>query len=281
MRINSNIPAMAALRNYEMHIYKASKSIFRISSGKKLPTDDPAGMIIAQRLHSRIRELGVLTHQTEVMQDMLNCAFGEAMGRQNILQRMRELSLGMVNDTLPNDVKQIMALEFTELAKEFGVKTFEKTGMEIVSLGMGESAGDFVFKKDDMVYVDGEWKKISELEKELAAGGDPIAVSTTGLTDYVDAMMKQNLFTAATFSAFASRLSFRLDRLYIEEENAIAALSRIEDVDIAREMIEFVKESILAQTALAIAAQANALPEHVLTLISTLPDTSVASRTLS
>ena len=82
-------------------------------------------------------------------------------------------------------------------------------------------------------------------------------------------------FTASTFSAFASRLSFRLDRLYTEEENAISALSRIEDVDIAKEMIEFVKESILAQTALAIGAQANALPEHVLTLIDTLPDTSI------
>ena len=275
MRIHSNIPAMTALRNYEMHTYKVSKSIFRISSGKKLPADDPAGMIIAQRLHGRIRELGVIIRETETMQDMLDCAYAETMGRQNILQRMRELSLGMVNDTLTKDDKAILAAEFTELAKEFGVKTFEKTGMEIVALGMSESASDFVFKKGDMVYVDGEWKKISVLEKELAIDGNPITVSTTGLTDYVDAIMKQNLFTASTFSAFASRLTFRLDRLYTEEVNAIAALSRIEDIDIAKEMIEFVKESILAQTALAIGAQANALPEHVLTLIETLPDTSI------
>jgi flagellin len=266
---------MTALRNYEMHTYNVSKSIFRISSGKKLPADDPAGMIIAQRLHGRIRELGVIIRKTEEMQDMLDCAYAEAMGRQNILQRMRELSLGMANDTLTKDDKAVLAVEFTELAKEFGVKTFEKTGMEIVSLGMGESDSDFVFKKGDMVYVDGEWKKISELEKELAANGSPVTVSTTGLTDYVDSIMKQNLFTATTFSAFASRRTFRLDRLYTEEENAIAALSRIEDIDIAKEMVEFVKESILAQTALAIGAQANVLPAHVLTLIETLPDTSI------
>jgi flagellin len=228
-------------------------------------------MVIAQKFHAQIRALGVIIRKTEEMQDMLDCAYGETLGRQNILQRMRELSVGMANDTLTKDEKSIMAVEFAELAKEFGVKTFEKTGMEIVSLGIGESAGDFVFKKGDMVYVDGEWKKISELEKEHSVNGEAVKISTTGLTEYVDGMMKQNLSSATAISAFSSRLSFRLDRLHVEEENAIAALSRIEDVDIAREMMEYTKESILAQTSLAIAAQANALPNHVLSLLESLP----------
>jgi len=263
---------MTALRNFDLHEMKAGRSIYRISSGKKLTSDDPAGMVIAQKFHAQIRELGVIIRKTEEMQDMLNCVYGETMSRQNILQRMHELSIGMANDMLSKDDKAIMAVEFAELAKEFGAKTFEKTGMEIVALGIGDSAGDFVFKKGDMVYVNGEWKKISELEKEHAANGGAETISTTGLTDYVDGMMKQNLSSAAGISAFSSRLSFRLDRLYAEEENAISALSRIEDVDIAKEMVDFVKENILAQTALAIAAQANALPQQVLSLLDALPD---------
>ena len=262
---------MTALRNFDTHQMKAGKSIYRISCGKKLPSDDPAGMVIAQKLHAQIRELGVHIRKTEEMQDILDCAFGDAMARQNILQRMRELSIGMANDTLSNDDKSIMAAEFAELAKEFGVKTFEETGMEIVALEIGDSAGDFVFKKGDMVFVDGKWTKLSALEEVHAANGGAAIVSTTGLTDYVDGIMKQNLSSVTAMSAFSSRLSFRLDRLYTEEENAIAALSRIEDVDIAQEIIEFVKENILAQASLAVAAQANSLPEHVLFLLDSLP----------
>jgi len=265
---------MTALRNYDMHVMRAGKSIYRISSGKKLASDDPAGTLIAQKLHAKIRELGVLIRRTEEVQDILDCVYGETMARQSILQRMHELSIGMANDTLSKDEKSIMMAEFAELAKEFGIKTFEQTGMEIVNLAVGDSSGEFVFKKGDMVYVDGEWKKLSELEIEHAANGEAIAVSTTGLSDYVDRMMKQNLSSASALSAFSSRLSFRLERLYTEEENAMAALSRIEDVDLANEIMEFVKENILAQTSLAVAAQANALPKHVLSLIEALPATS-------
>ena len=232
-------------------------------------------MLIAQKLHVKLREHEVHIRKTEEMQDILDCVYGETMARQSILQRMRELSVGMENDTLSKDEKHMMAAEYAELAKEFGIQTFEKTGMEIVSLGIGEDSDDLVYKKGDMVYLDGKWKKISELEIEKAVDGVPIAVSTTSLTDYIDGIMKQNLSSAGALSAFSSRLSFRLERLYSEEENAMAALSRIEDVDIAREMVEFVKESILAQTSLAVGAQANALPKHVLTLLEALPDTSL------
>ena len=273
MRINSNIHAMTALRNYDMHVMKVGKSTYRLSTGKKLPSDDPAGMMIAEKFRARIRELDVYIRKTEEMQDMLDCVYSETMARQSILQRMRELSVSMASDTLSKDEITIIAAEFAELAKEFGIKTFEKTGMEIVSLRIGEAVNDFVFKKGDMVYIDGEWKEISELEKKHISSDGSAAASTTGLIDYVDGMMKQNLLSAAALNAFSSRLSFRLERLFAEEENAIAALSRIEDIDIASEIVEYVKEKLLAQTALAIAAQANAMPGQVLKLLETLPDT--------
>jgi flagellin len=254
-----------------MHEMKASRSIYRLSCGKKLTSDDPAGMMIAQKFHAQIRELGVIIRNNEQLQDMLNVAYGEQTGRQNILQRMRELSIGMSNDTMSREEKEILAVEFKELAKEFGVNTFEKTGMEIVALETDKLKGEFVFKKGEKVYVDGEWTKLSDLEKvQEKSGGTPI-VTTTGLTEYVDGMMKQSLMSASSLSAFSSALSFRLDRLYAEEENAIAALSRIEDVDLAKEITEFVKEQLLAQTAMAMAAQANALPEQVLKLLESLP----------
>ena len=184
---------------------------------------------------------------------------------------MRELTIGMSNDALSHNEKSIMMVELTELAKEFGNATFLKTGMEVVAFGNGGNDDKLVLKKGDLVYIDGEWKEINcFLEEQGEDKIEPVGVFT-GLTDYVDNMINQNLSSAASISAFASRLTYRLERLYNEEENATAALSRIEDIDIVEALVEFVKEKILAQSALAMAAQANTLPKHVLSLLESLP----------
>ena len=67
---------MTAVRNFGLHEMKTGKSIYRLSSGKKLAADDPAGMIIAQKFQVRIRELNVYIRNTENMQDIDNsCVF--------------------------------------------------------------------------------------------------------------------------------------------------------------------------------------------------------------
>ena len=185
----------------------------------------------------------------------------------------------MSSDTYSQNEKSLLAAEFEGLAKEFEIKTFQKTGMSIVAVDLGGSSDEIMFKKGELVYKDGEWTDINELlDKQPIEKKEPEQPikRVTSLTDYVDMMMHQNLSSAASMSAFASRLSFRLDRLYTEEENAIAALSRIEDIDMVHEIVEFVKERILAECSLAMAAQANALPEHVLFLLESLPSADKA-----
>ena len=296
MRIYNNIPAMTATRNYGIHVQNVGKSIYRLSSGKKLLTDDPAGAIIASKLQARIRGLSILTRSTEETIDILNTASGEALGRQNILQRMRELSIRLATDTLSQDEKSMLLAELTELAKEFSLDTFRNTGMEIIAVGNGSLSDELMYKKGDLVYNEGKWIKLSELEEKWAKEGKldldsatvlegtkiegpsadsedkptNIAITKKGLTEHIDDIMKSNLMSVISIGAVANALSFRLERLYSEEENAIAALSRIEDVDMAKEIADFLKESILCKVSLAIAAQANAQPKHVLTLLESI-----------
>jgi flagellin len=300
VRINSYIPAMTAARNYGVHANNVSKNIYRLSSGKKLLTDDPAGVIIASKLQARIRELGRMTRAAEYAIDALNTASGEMQGRQSLLQRMREISIQLGNGTLTQDDKSILMAELTELAKEFSDSTFKNTGMQIIAVGNGSISDELMYMKGDLVYNEGRWTKLSELQEkwvkegkfdinsiEPLEGGVPIEVNTDegsneklitlepissitvnmSLTDYIDSLFKGNLMSFASIGAATSALSFRLDRLYAEEENAIAALSRIEDVDMAKEITQFVKNSILCQVALAVAAQANTHPNHILTLL--------------
>ena len=280
MRIGYNEPAMTAMRNYGLHAQNVQKSVFRLSSGKKLLADDPAGMMIAQKLQARIRELEVYIRDTERTQDIIEIEYSERMSQQNILNRMRELATAMENDTMSKSDKELLMMEFTELAKEFGLTTFRNTGLEIVSLRQDGIIDDLVFKKDDKVFINGKWTDLRDLVMEGPEDTGDETPLYTGLAEYVDKMREQNISSAVTMSAFASRLCFSLDRLAAEQENAIAALSRIEDVDMAKELVEYLKESILAKCAIAVAAQANAYPAFVLTLLDSITPAKNNSVTL-
>jgi flagellin-like hook-associated protein FlgL len=289
MRIHSNIVAMSAVRLFGQHNAEAAKSIFRISSGKKLPFDDLASISVSARLRSRIRELDVMVEKTEQAMDHTAIVSGEAMGRQDMLSRINELSLQLNSDTNTMEEKKLIALEVKELSKELEHATLQETGMEIVAVGNGSPVDELLFKKGDKVYYDGQWL---ELKKLLDSGelqtldGEPIdepnmeesgkvgqikepEEKVHSLTEHVDALMKDNLQSFAVIGANANSLSSRLDRLLSEQENAIGALSLAEDIDIAKEYTNFVKETILAQVAAAMAAQANALPRNVLALLDT------------
>ncbi len=71
----------------------------------------------------------------------------------------------------------------------------------------------------------------------------------------------------AALGAMQNRLDHKIANLKVSSENLTAAESRIRDVDIASEMTAFTKSNILAQAATAMLAQANSLPQNVLSLL--------------
>jgi len=73
--------------------------------------------------------------------------------------------------------------------------------------------------------------------------------------------------TRADLGALQNRLEHTLNNLGVTKENLTAAESTIRDVDMAKEMMEFTKNSILVQASQAMLAQANQLPQGVLSLL--------------
>lgn len=67
--------------------------------------------------------------------------------------------------------------------------------------------------------------------------------------------------------AYQNRLDSAVNSLEGAEENMTAALSRIEDVDMAEEMSEYTKYNVLSQAATSVLAQANDIPQQVLQLL--------------
>ena len=71
----------------------------------------------------------------------------------------------------------------------------------------------------------------------------------------------------AYLGAIQNRLEYKINNLEISTENLTSAESQIRDVDMAKEMTNFTNANILQQAATAMLAQANALPQNVLSLI--------------
>jgi len=83
----------------------------------------------------------------------------------------------------------------------------------------------------------------------------------------IDAALQKISKQRADLGAYQNRLEYTTKGLMVAYENTQAAESRIRDVDMAEEMVSFVKNQILVQSATAMLAQANLKSQSVLTLL--------------
>ncbi len=89
------------------------------------------------------------------------------------------------------------------------------------------------------------------------------ATTLSTIDSYINNVSAQR----ATFGAIQNRLQYTLDNVSTYEENLSASLSRIRDVDMASEMVNFSKEQILQQAGTSMLSQANSAPQAVLKLL--------------
>ena len=93
------------------------------------------------------------------------------------------------------------------------------------------------------------------------------ATQASGSLDTLDAAIKLVSDQRSKLGAYQNRLEHTINNLGTSSENLSAAESRIRDVDMAKEMMEFTKNNILSQAAQAMLAQANQQPQSVLQLL--------------
>lgn len=85
--------------------------------------------------------------------------------------------------------------------------------------------------------------------------------------DKLDSAINKVSGTRADLGALQNRMEHTINNLSVNSENLTAAESRIRDVDVAKEMMAFTKNNILVQSAQAMLAQANQIPQGVLQLL--------------
>ena len=282
--INTNLNSLNAQRNTSASQTALALSMQRLSSGLRVNSakDDAAGLAIAERMTAQVRGMNVAMRNANDGISMSQTAEG-AMGKvTDSLQRMRELSVQSANSTNSDTDKESLDKEFGELAKEIqrvlGGTTFNGKRM------LGSDAGSFVFQvganttANDTINID-TTDLTSDATVSAVAGTDnqgsgraTIGSGSTlsqvqGVIDQIDTALSTVNDKRAVMGASQSRFDSVIMNLQTSVENQTAAKSRIMDTDFAAETAHLSRAQILQQAGNAMVAQANQLPQQVLSLL--------------
>jgi flagellin len=280
--INTNIPSMSAQRSLSNTQNSLATSMARLSSGLRVNSakDDAAGLAIAERMTSQVRGMNVAMRNANDGISMAQTAEGALGKTGEILQRMRELAVQSSNATNSTSDKASLDSEFGELAKEiqrvFASTTFN--GRKII----GDDAGPQIFQVGSNTSAENQ---ITVTTTDMTAEPlltDVAGTDTTGtgravitgnsaavllVIDEIDAAINKVSSERSVLGASQSRFESAISYLQISTENQAAARSRIMDADFAIETSNLSRSQILSQAGSAMLAQANQLPQSVLSLL--------------
>ena len=262
LRINNNVEAFNAHRQLVATSDRASKSMERLSSGYRInrAADDAAGLAISEKLRGQIRGLSQAQRNAQDGVSLVQTAEGSLNEVHSMLQRVRELAVQYSNGTLSTSDKAAITAEAAQLASEIerigtttnfnGIKLLDGSA-STVSFQVGANDNDL----------------ITVTTASLGGKVGSIDVSATNAISAIDAAIGNVSTLRSTFGAVQNRLEHTLNNISTYQENLTASESRIRDVDMASEMVEFSKDQILQQAGTSMLAQANQAPQAVLSLL--------------
>jgi flagellin len=273
LRIQNNVEAFNAHRQLSGTAAKAAKSMEKLSSGYRInrAADDAAGLAISEKMRAQIGGLGQAQRNAQDGVSLVQTAEGALNEVHSMLQRVRDLKVQYSNGTLDTSDKTAIVAEVKALASEI-TEIRGKTDFNGIHLldGTGGSAGTISFQVGANT---GE--TISVSTRDIAGASGTGAIDGVSDTATWDAVTLGDLDTAINnisslrgeFGAVQNRLEHRMANLAAYQENLVGAESRIRDVDMASEMVNFTKLGILQQAGTSMLAQANQAPQSVLSLL--------------
>ena len=262
--INTNVSSLNAQRNLNTSQSSLATSMQRLSSGLRVNSakDDAAGLAIADRMNAQIRGINVAIRNANDGISLAQTAEGALATVTDVLQRMRELSVQALNGSNGTSDRANLDTEFQQLSAEITrIATQTKfNGTAIVGSGAGAQTFQVGANSGDTMTV--TTTAITTVAGDLTS----MANANTAL-GAIDAKLDGINTDRATYGAAMNRFSFAISNLQIGAENQTAARSRIMDADFASETANLSRANILQQAGNAMVAQANQLPQQVLSLL--------------
>jgi flagellin len=271
--INTNLPSLNAQRNISQSNTALAQAVQRLSSGLRVNSakDDAAGMAIADRMDAQVRGMSVAMRNANDGISMAQVAEGALGTLSDMLQRMRELAVQSANATNGTGDRANLNTEFQQLIQEMN-RTLNGTrfnglailagsaGSQTFQIGAGTSANDTLTITSTNVATNAAITTLSA--NSIGTSGN----ATTSIGS-IDAVLDLINTERATWGAVQNRFEAVIQNLSVGVENQTAARSRIMDADFAAETAALTRAQVLQQAGTAMLAQANQIPQNVLSLL--------------
>lgn len=282
--INTNIVSLNAQRNLNASQSALATSMQRLSSGMRVNSakDDAAGLAIAERMNTQVRGMNVAIRNANDGISLAQTAEGALGKLGENLQRMRELTVQARNATNSNSDKDSLNKEFEQLGSEIwrivNATTFNGKPILADASGLPQTfqIGANTSTNDSIGINALDLTTEATMTAIVGAGVAPFPALIDNTADFtalgvvidnIDDALDFVNNTRATYGAIQSRFDAVISNLQVAVENQTSARSRIMDADFAQETSNMSRAQILQQAGNAMVAQANQLPQQVLSLL--------------
>jgi len=281
MTIRTNLAAMSSINTLNGTQKSLSHSLEKISSGLRInrAADDAAGLGVATRMESDNTSLKQAMRNTNDGISMVQTAEGSIEQLSNILIRFRELSVQAANETYTTTDRSMIQTEMSQLKNEFNRITstanfneqdlLEATIAISIQVGM-DGSGDnrITFTLANFATTTGSsgMTSLSGVFKNVANGAN-VTVAQANLAR-LDSAINGLSTRRAKLGAIQNRFENALAEASTYSQNLSAAQSQILDVDYASESANMTRYQIQSQAGVAALAQAKAIPQSIISLLS-------------
>lgn len=285
MIINHNMSAMFAQRTLGNTNLKNTKNIEKLSSGLRINRagDDASGLAVSEKMRSQIRGLNKASENAQNGISFIQVSEAYLQETTDVIQRIRELSVQAANGIYSAEDRMYIQVEVSQLIAEV-----DRIASHAQFNGMNMLTGRFARETGENTVTASMWFHIgANMDQRTRvyigtmtstalgirnAGDESILTLETpaaanraiGILDEAIKLINKQ---RADLGGYQNRLEHTVVGLDVAAENLQASESRIRDIDMAKEMVDYTKNQILTQSGTAMLAQANQSTQSVLTLL--------------
>lgn len=262
VRITSQVAAMTAQRHLSQNQRKLEVSMQQLASGSRFANSsvDPAGQAIAESLKSQARGFESATMNAQNASSLVQQAEGALNEQNNILIRLRELSVQSASDTFSENERGFLNNEFVQLTEELDriAKTTRFGSQNLLDgtersyefhVGIGSGSSNVIKYQQDSNTTASELGIEGLTIEDQSGARDAL--------DSIDTALEQIGSARAKLGSVQSRMDYVINNNESQRENLIAAHSKIADTDVAKAVSDVKKYQVLQQYQIAMLATAN------------------------
>ena len=285
MVINHNMSAMFANRQLGVTGTSLEKDMAKLSSGMRINRagDDASGLAVSEKMRSQIRGLNQASQNASNGISFIQTTEGYLQETTDIMQRIRELAVQSSNGIYSAEDRMQIQGEIAALVSEV-----HRIASSAQFNGRKMLTGRFAQPTGENVVTASMWFHIgANMDQRVQVYIGTMSAQALGIRDIgteekislatpedanraigtIDEALKKINKQRADLGAYQNRLELTVKGLDVSAENLQASESRIRDTDMASQMVEFTKNSVLQQAGTAMLAQANSQSQNGLSLL--------------